>query len=66
MKNKIEERKRDEVKPRGRRVQEKGIARDVMGHLDIKNFYFIFLILPFFSFILFFFYFLLEDDEKGT
>ena len=31
MKNKIEERKGDKVKSRGRRIQERGIAREIYG-----------------------------------
>ena len=35
MKNKIEETKRDKVKSRGRRVQERGIAREIYGKIVI-------------------------------
>ena len=35
MKNKIKERKRDEVKSRGGRVQESGIARKICGEIVI-------------------------------
>ena len=35
MKNKIKERKRDKVKSRGERVQERGIAREIYGEIVI-------------------------------
>ena len=35
MKNKIEEKKRDEVKSRGERVQERRIAREIYGKIVI-------------------------------
>ena len=36
MKNKIEERKRDKVKPKGRRVQERRIAREIYNEVVIQ------------------------------
>ena len=35
MKNKIEEKKGDKVKSRGRRVQERGISREIYGKIVI-------------------------------
>ena len=35
MKNKIKERKEDKVKSRGKRVQERGIAREIYGKIVI-------------------------------
>jgi len=35
MKNNPEERKKDKVKPRSRRVQERGIAREIYGKVVI-------------------------------
>jgi len=35
MKNKSEERKEDEVKPRGRRIQERGITREIHSKVVI-------------------------------
>ncbi len=35
MKNKTEERKGDKVKSRGRRIQERGIAREIYGETVI-------------------------------
>ena len=35
MKNKIKERKRDEVKSKGGKVQERGIAREIYGKIVI-------------------------------
>ena len=35
MKNKIEERKGDKVKPRDKRVQKRGIAREIYGKIVI-------------------------------
>ena len=35
MKNKIEERKGDKVKSRSRRVQERGVAREIYGKVVI-------------------------------